>query len=250
MHLRRSLSIFTLLLAGLGALTVDGQVVIVPAPVHEYTFTTDLTDSAGGPTLQSFGGTVSNGSYIFDANQGLLLTNASLSSSTYTLEALFTFDSVGGYTRIIDVKDRTSDTGLYARNGSLNFYNVASATEVDFVAGQPIHVVLTREGASQTISGYVNGLLRFSFADTGGLGELTAANKGIYLFMDDLVVANEASAGSVDLLRVFNQSLNAAQVLELYQNGAPSVVPEPSTWALLTIGLAFVGVVAWRRRRS
>ncbi|WP_438479408.1 LamG-like jellyroll fold domain-containing protein [Oleiharenicola lentus] len=246
---RLVISFFTCaLLAFSSAVETRAQVVIVPSAVHEYTFNIDLSDSAGGAALQSFGGTVTGGSYVFGANQGLLLENPLVGTSTYTLEAMFLFDATGGYQRIFDVKDRTADTGLYALGQSLNFYNVASSSTADFVAGQPVHVVLTRDGLSQQVTAYVNGQQRFTFTDTGSLGEISGVNKQLHFFIDDLAVANEAATGSVDFLRVFDQSLNAAQVMELYQNGAPLAVPEPSTWALMITGLIVIGVTLYRRK--
>lgn len=240
----------TLLFIGLlWPVFATAQVVIVPPATHEYTFDNGLADNAGGPALQSFGGTLQNGLYVFGANQGLLLANPLLSTSTYTLEFFFKFDSAAGYQKIVDVKNRTSDSGLYSLGSTLNFYPVTSGPSDDFVAGNFVHVVLTRLGSTQAVTAYINGAERFTFADVNGLGEISGANKELNFFIDDLANGGEAAAGSVDFIRVFDEALTSNQVLALFQNGAPPAVPEPSTWTLLSVGLSLV-FVGWYRRRA
>ena len=116
----RRLGIILLLVSLLAPSVAFAQVVVGgPTPTHVYSFDTDLSDSAGSIALQSLGGTVTNGAYAFAGNQGLLLLDPAINASTYTIEAWFKFDAVSGYRRILDFRNRTSDTGLYNLNGSL-----------------------------------------------------------------------------------------------------------------------------------
>ena len=222
--------------------------VILPSPTREYLFSGNLNDTNGGPALISQGGSVTSGTYVFGVNQGLLLTDPSLNTNSYTIELSFSFDTIGGFRRVLDFKNRGSDTGLYAFSQSLNFFNLVTAAEADFTVDQFLHVVLTRDGATQLVSGYVNGQPRFSFADPGGLAIISGPNQELFFFVDDLAVANEASAGAVDFIRLYNHPFSSAQVLALFQNGPPSAVPEPST---LHLGLLGLGLLAlrqdWRR---
>ncbi len=214
--------------------------VIVPAPVREYLFNGNLTDTQGGPAMQAQGGTVVEGTYVFGAGQGLALIDPSLGAANYSFELAFKFDSLGGYQKVIDFLNRASDTGLYALGSSLNYYTIATAAEADFVAGQMLHLVVTRDAETGQFSSFINGQPRFNFFDTGGLGVISGPNRELYFFMDDPVTGSrEAGAGSVDFIRIYNQPLSGAQVLSLFQNG-PTAVPEPSVTALLALGLGLL----------
>ncbi|MBI3884132.1 MAG: PEP-CTERM sorting domain-containing protein [Opitutae bacterium] len=235
--------VFAALLLAPGAVSAQ---VTAPAPVREYLFAGNFSDTLGGPDLQPQGGSVVDGSYFFGPGQGLLLADLSLATSTYTLELALTYAATGGYRKIVDFLNRASDTGFYVLGNSLNFYPVADSGLTEVVAGQPVHVVLTRDAATSVISAYVNGLLSLSFTDSGGLGVINGPNRELYFFVDDLATGGgEAGAGSVDFIRLYNQSLDSAQVLSLFQNG-PAAVPEPSVAALLALG---AGLLLLRRRR-
>ena len=244
------LGIILFLASLLGPAASFAQVVVGgPAPTHVYSFDRDLSDSAGHIALQSLGGTVANGVYTFPANQGLLLVDPAINASTYTIEAWFKFDTVSGYRRILDFRNRTSDTGLYNLSGSLNFYGATTASVSDFVAGQLMHVVVTRLAETGEFAGYVNGQLRLAFTDTSSLATLSGPEKQLYFFTDDNAVGNEVSSGSVDFIRLYDQALSGEQVLSLYNTGAPTAVPEPATWAMLASGALLVGFVARRKVR-
>ena len=80
-----------------------------------------LADANGGPSPVSYGGTLSNG-YTFGVQQGLSLSGTGI-FDVYSIDIHFYFDNVSasfdGYQRILDFKNRTSDSGLYSLNGSL-----------------------------------------------------------------------------------------------------------------------------------
>lgn len=242
------LGIILFLASLLGPAASFAQVVVGgPAPTHVYSFDRDLSDSAGNIALQSLGGTVADGVFTFQANPGLLLVDPAINPATYTIEAWFKFDTVSGYRRILDFRNRTSDTGLYNLSGSLNFYGATTASVSDFVAGQLMHVVVTRLAETGEFAGYVNGQLRLAFTDSSSLATLSGPEKQLYFFTDDNAVGNEASSGSVDFIRLYDQALSSEQVLSLYNNGVPLAVPEPATWALLASGALLVGFVTRRK---
>jgi hypothetical protein len=125
--------------------------------VHDYQLNGSLTDALSGPALVSLGGTVGGSGYTFPANQGLSLSGPSLGPgyNNYTIEMSFSFDSTGGYRRILDFLNRTSDSGLYNLNTAMNFYTQTSGPSGAFTAGEMSHLVVTRD-AGGTFTGYVD----------------------------------------------------------------------------------------------
>jgi hypothetical protein len=83
-----------------------------------------LADANGGPSLVSYGGTLSNG-YHFGVNEGLSLSGTG-AFDVYSIDIHFYFDNVSasfdGYQRILDFKNRALDEGLYSLNGKLVFF--------------------------------------------------------------------------------------------------------------------------------
>ena len=96
--------------------------------------------------------------------------------------------------------------------------------------------------AAYGTSGYVNGVQHFSFVDSAGLVEFTGLSQIAYFMRDDDAVSNEASAGFVDYIRIYDVALDASEVA-----GLSNPVPEPGTWALMLGGLALLGHAARRR---
>jgi hypothetical protein len=77
---------------------------------HLYELNNSLADSLGGESLFSNGGTVSPSvsGYTFDANKGPSLSN-SVNSTDYSILMDFSLSELGGYRKIIDFKNRTSE---------------------------------------------------------------------------------------------------------------------------------------------
>lgn len=218
--------------------------------IHEYALRGTLDDNRGGPALNSLGGQITSLGYVFAANQGLTLSSPVLSATDFSLEFSFKFDATSGYRKIADFHGLADDSGFYQLNGNLNFYPVATAGQTDFAPGTDVHVVLTRDGATNIVTGYVNGQQRFTFLDDGPRATITAANTTLNFFVDDFATSQrEASGGTANYLRVYNGALSATEVSNLYAAGAPLAIPEPGTAALLAFGAA-VMLTAARRSRS
>lgn len=236
----------TLMLAGaLICLGIVNAAQAAPAaPVHEYQFDNTLADTLGGPSLQSLGGTLGDGSYTFAAGQGLILDGALSSGSDYSVEITAHLDQVSEYRRILDFKDGGSDAGLYSFAGRLSFPPAIFGTDSVISAGNPVTMLLTRIGSTNTLTGYANGIAQFSIVDAAGNAVFSAPDARMVFFRDDNVFPGEQTSGAVTSIRIFDRGLSPTEVVELY---AP--IPEPGTWALTLAGLGLLGWTS-RRKRS
>lgn len=177
-----------------------------PAPAHakglvrDYRFKRNLKDSRHGPSLVSLGGTVGKGIYTFEVNQGLQLDNAGVLDH-YAIEITFRFDSVDGYRKILDFKDRALDTGFYVYDGQLNFYDFATGGAVE--AGTLYRVRIERDRATGLVRGFVNDEAVFEFTDSAN-DAVFQDGKALF-FVDDTPTESEASAGAVKRIRIWDR---------------------------------------------
>jgi hypothetical protein len=209
-----------------------------------------LADANGGPSLVSYGGTLSNG-YHFGVNEGLSLSGTG-AFDVYSIDIHFYFDNVSasfnGYQRILDFQNRTSDSGLYSHNGGLVLFATSgsgdpfgeSAGQV-FTNGTMADLLVTRD-ASGLFSAYVNGNLAFSVMDTDGATRFSGPDSIMYFFIDDLQslmthpTTLEAGTGLVDFIQVTTPV--APVPGPVAGAGQPGLV------------LAGGGLLAWWRRRQ
>lgn len=242
--LRGLISVAVLLVAG----TLGHQA--SASLVHQYRLDGTFADDLGGPSLSPLGGVLGATSYAFGPSQGLSLSNALPSADNYSIEMIFNFHDLSGYRKIIDFKALSSDNGFYNLNAAPNFFPIVTGP-VTFVSDVDARVILTRDSASNVVTAYFNGVSSFSFVDGGGDAIFSAANNIINFFVDDFATGQrEASAGVVDLIRIYDAPLTAGQVADLGGPGPVNFVPEPAT--VFTGSLALVALCgsAIRRRRS
>lgn len=208
--------------------------------VHTFLFNNSLADGTGSATMTANGGSLTATQYVFGANQGLTLTGAANSLSDYSIEMEFNLATVSGFNKILDFKNLTSDRGLYVAFGGIRFFDLATGGSI--AANTPVRVVLTRTAATDELRVFVNGATAFTVADPLGRGIFTGP---LQFFRDDNG-GSEASAGAVDLIRVYNGALTAAEVESLTSPG-PSEVPEPATLAITGLGLASLAMLKKRQ---
>lgn len=201
---------------------------------NDYLFQNTLADSLGGPSLVSLGGTLGSGIYTFGADQGLSLSGAlpGNQDADYSIYLDFEFGTLGGYRKILDFKNLTSDNGLYNLSTDLNYFDFSFGPNGAFTPGTFAQVVLTRDNSTGLVVGYVDGVQQISFTDTTSDAVFNAANNIINFFQDDDVTGGrESSSGSVTEIRIYDGALTASEVADL------SSVPEPTSLVLAGAGL-------------
>ena len=222
--------------------------------LDEYSLRGTLADNLGGPSLTTvlFGGlagAITPNGYVFGPDQGLMLINPALDATTYSIEFSVSLSATSGYRKLLDFKNLSSDSGFYNLNTSLNFFPVISGPAGDFTANLTAHVVLTRDGTTNTVIGYVNGQQRFTFNDTSALAVFSTGDKRAIFMVDDFNTSqNEIAGGTLNYIRIYNGVLTPTQVNTAFVNGSPVLVPEPSTYALLALGGVVVAAARLRRR--
>ena len=175
-----------------------------------------LNDSSLPMGLASEGGSLTGDGYQFGVDQGLTLNAAPISSPAYTIELFFSFDTLSGFQKILDVENLGSDSGLYTDGNVLNFF-VAGVAEYTSTAtlstATPHHVVLTRN-TSDDVKIYLDGAEVVSFNDSTGAANVSSV---LRFFQDDTADGSgiEAGEGFVDFIRLYDGALSAAQVAAL-----------------------------------
>jgi hypothetical protein len=158
--------------------------------------------------------------YHFDQNCGFEFDDSLggfISSGTYSIELYFKMSSLASWKRVIDYKMRSTDYGCYVFNGQLNFYNVATNTGAPFTANEYSHYVITRNDTTKDVLLYGDGNNYITFNDPTG-NAVYSANKKLHFFQDDNIVPNEASSGSVGILRIYNYALDSNTISVIYDS--------------------------------
>jgi hypothetical protein len=244
-------NMFSLSISAIGASLAIGVISVPSAQAasisHLYELNNSLDDSKGGASLVSNGGTVSASGYAFGANQGPSLSN-SVNPTDYSILMDFSLSELGGYRKIIDFKDRTSDNGLYNYENQLSFFP-GTTGGVSFTVNTPARLILTRDSSTSTVIGYVNGVQKMSFTDTTNLATFSASNRIMHFFRDDNALGGEASGGLLTKLAIYDGALSAQDAFTLSGAGAsivPTAVPTPA----LVPGLIGLGIGILKKRKS
>ena len=154
--------------------------------------------------------------YRFEKNSGLQFNNVAADNfigEGYTIEIYFEFEELSSWKRVVDWKNRKTDWGAYVYNGELNFYNLLYSTEAPVVAGEFTYYVITRDAETKNLLIYTDAEIKIDFIDNDGHA-LIDQDGVLNFFHDDLQVQNEASAGSVAMLKLYDYTLNSTQIQE------------------------------------
>lgn len=196
--------------------------------VHVYELEGDFLDSLGGPALVPNGGTLGATRYTFGANQGLSLTNGLVDTSDYSIVVVLEFDSLlPTWKKVIDFQQLSEDFGVYIEDDALSFFTLSSSPGgPDMVtANTDFQIVLTRDSATQTVRGYLNGSLQWASADP--TGQAVSISNVLNFFEDDFDDL-EAQSGSVDSIAIHDGALSADEVGVIFADGFES--GDTSAW--------------------
>jgi hypothetical protein len=198
----------------------------LPPASHAYGFDGDLADELGGPAMAPILGTVHATNLRFKRGGGTVVDGAA-SAATYSVEMrvkLAMTGSVNSYYRLLDFKNRQTDNGLYVYQNTLVFYDQADGTSNVFSPDTWADVVITRDGETSRVVGYVDGEKQFSFVDTAGDAIFTMPDgltTHAIFFQDDLDYPDENGPGNVDHVRFFDTVLTAADARALAHGKLP-----------------------------
>jgi hypothetical protein len=215
---------------------------IAVADTFTYELNGSYAESNGGPSLVPYGGTLGPTGYTFGVQQGLSLSGTGAFDS-YSIDIRFFFDPLNGYQKILDFQNRTSDSGLYSLDRSLQLFATTGSGDPHAGSAGPVFTngtmadLLVTRNASGLFSAFVIGQAGFSVMDMNGATRFSGPDNIIYFFMDDLLSnPSEAGSGFVDFIQV---------------TVPPASVPGPIAGAGLP-GLIFAsgGFLGWWRRRQ
>jgi len=173
------------------------------------------------PDLQSIGQSFFkkvefNGNNItvlkFEAGTAISLENCSqvIPQNKYSIVVLFYVENNEGYKRIIDFKNRKSDTGLYTHGTNIKFYDIQEGTGNHVLSNKFIQVAITRD-ENKNVNCYIDNNREITFFDHDDLAVIDLDNV-LSFFRDD---NNEHSAGAVARIRLYDNALSSAEIESL-----------------------------------
>ncbi|WP_439546038.1 PEPxxWA-CTERM sorting domain-containing protein [Sandarakinorhabdus sp.] len=205
--------------------------------VADYQLNGSLADALGGPDITNNGGTLGPNGITFNNNQGPSLGGFN-DTQQFSIIVGFSFDTLSGYRKILDFKNRTSDAGLYNLSNSLNFFPFNATISNQFQVGTLHRLVFTRDLAGN-VNTFVDGNNGLTLVDSSNQATITSV---LHFFNDDFAFGpQESSSGFVDYIQIYDAALTNTQII----SGA---IPEPASWAMLIAGFGLVGATLRRRR--
>ncbi len=204
--------------------------------VHDYTLRGTLSPASGGPPLSAVGGNITALGYVFAGNPFTMGTIPSVTSNI-SLEFSFTFRVQTGDLQPGTFSAVALSIGNYSISAPLALSAVATSSPLNALHDKLMHFVITRNAATDTITGFVNGVQQFVINNyVKNSPDAIAAGFNFSLGNGNPIPLTSLG-GRVDYVRVYNGALTSAEVGELFVAGAPLAIPEPETYALFGAGL-------------
>ncbi len=178
--------------------------------------------------------------FNFNAGGGIAFPNASFINggltANYTIHLLFKFNTIplagsNVYKRIIDFSDGVSDRGYYNVDESYTAYApgpppgfIYFNLSYPFASNKFTLCTVVRDGATNLVSLYYNGVLFATTNDASAEFVPTTSTTPITFFRDDLTGC-EVGDGSIKYLSVSNATSTALQVSNLFTSLCSATLP-------------------------
>jgi len=234
--LKRTVAVLLGFVATTGAATI----------LHDYKLQDSLADFRGGPDLVGLGGVLSSTGYAFTGGHGLSLSGALLRPGDYSIAMDFSFAELASFRKILDMHNRTTDSGFYTLQSALVYYAVIAAPNQILSPNVSATVLLTRSASTGTLSAYVDGVLQFSAVDTVDQAIFDGPGNIIHFFTDDTKVTGDDPTGTVHRIRIYDGAVTSKQAGDL--DAIATTSPEPATVSLLGVALAGLAVARGIKR--
>lgn len=209
---------------------------LVAAPVHAQTLFTG-SGCSGNTFLFCASWTAT---WIDNTHMSLLLTNTSQNAPSNNPLSAFTQVAIGNL-NIADPTSMATVAGWQLNNAANAFVDVGLA-ENQFGAN-------TTSGMLGALTGGNSLTFTFAFGGSVSFADAQLATTGAQLAIRDQGFLQAGGCTSKGLLVGSTSGQNTSSVAGC-GNTVPSVVPEPSTYALVVAGLAGIFAVARRRRTA
>ncbi|HEY1380579.1 MAG TPA: hypothetical protein VGF55_27505 [Gemmataceae bacterium] len=220
--------------------------------IADYQLNSSFTDNLGGPSMVGAGGILSPTGYTFRGGQ-LPDVAAVISPTDYSVELLVSLTPAGERKPRDVIKNQTENADP-VKSGGLP----GAQAPTGITPGVPTRLVLTRDGSTGAVTGYVDGSEAFTFLDSKDLAMFDNPNglsRTFQLLWDhtsgDAPLA--ATVGSLEAVRLYDGALTADQVQSLSVGAPPPVrdlaaVPAPGNLLLGALGAAglLLGGRRWR----